>query len=287
MKKITILAVILSLSAIVKAQKSILFKHKVLPNHTYVLADKQGFDLDVTPQVADSIKDTTNKNIVKTVQMRSLMESGASVKTAQATGSQNIPVMLTCNKMSSKMTVNGAEYPIPPNNPAVGQSSNGQINAELKMLVDTTVATQEVKQAVNAAIGAMPQKIKFPDKKMKIGDTFMQEEVIANFDIPGFDPTKEHTMKVTYKLTAIKASLAYFDTQSEFEMNFNTETKGHTINVKCKGNESGKMVFDVTKAFPQSVTSATDMFIYIVSDKNKVDMKAKISRNQEYIVSAN
>jgi len=287
MKKITILAILLSLSAVIKAQKAVLFKHKILPNHTYVLADKQGFDLDVTPRDTATVKDTTNKNIVKTVQMRSLMESGVAIKTTQATGSQNIPVMLTCNKMSSKMTVNGADYPIPPNNPAVGQSSNGQIDAELKMLVDTTVATQEVKQAVNAAIGAMPKKIKFPDKKMKIGDSFMQEEVITSFDIPGLDPNKEYTMKVTYKLTAIKDNLAYFDTQSEFEMNFNTEIKSHTIGIKCKGSEAGKMVFDVKKAFPQSVTSDTNMVVNIDSDKTKVDMQAKISRDQQFIVSAN
>lgn len=289
MKKPTILLALVLLSVATQAQKAQLFKHQILPNHTYTLISKQGFDIDMTPIDSVSLAKTSKPGAMKSVQLRSMMESGASVKTAQATASKNIPLTMTCNSIATKANVNGQEYPVPPNNPAVGQTVNGQVDAAGNITVDTTTAADAVKAAARSAIGDIPKQIKFPDKKLKIGDTFTQEESIYDLNLPmGFDNTQEYMMKVVYTLTGIKDKLAYFDTKMELNMDYSKEAKGKHVTFKGTGTGSGKMVFNIVNEYPQSVNRDLNMAINVDAGKDmKMDIKVRLSRDEQYMVAAN
>jgi hypothetical protein len=285
MKKLALFLSLVSLSAISQAQKSIIFKHKILPNHTYTFTRTDGFDMDATPR--DTSAKDTGTNVIKSIQLKSIMQSGSTAKTTVANSSRQIPVTMTCTKSSTKITFNGNVYPTPESNPGEGESLSGLIDPQFNVHVDTTTATADIKAAAQAAIGDIPTQIKFPDTEMKIGDTFTEDESITNLDIPGFDKTKEYMMKVTYKLTAIKDNLGYFDTSSTFDMNVNQDVMGHHIAMTSKGSGNGKMIFDIAKAFPQSITRDFTMTVDVENKPMKLGMKVKISRDEKVAVSAN
>jgi hypothetical protein len=284
MKKLVLFLSLVSLSAVSQAQRSAVFKHQVLSGHTYVLTKKENFELDVNPR--DLTRDTTK--VLKTIEVRSATESGSSVKTAQAVALQNLPFTATLNSYTNKTTVNGAIYLTPLNSDAIGKTVNGQIDAALKMDIDTVAATEVVKTVASTVIGNMPAQIKFPDKKMNLGDAFTQEESLTNLNIPGFDAGgTEYPMKVTYKLTAIKDNLAYFDLSSTFDVDIKKDIKGHTVAMKSKGSGEGKMVFDMGNEFPQSITSNFIMAVDVDNSPMKLAMKITITKDQHYAMNAN
>lgn len=288
MKKLTALVILVSLSAAVQAQKAQLFKQKVLPNHTYNLTSKQGFDLEVIPLDSAALKAKDETGPTKSVVLKSVMESSALVKTSQATGAKNIPVMMTCNSITAKANINGQDFPIPPNNPAAGQSLNGQIDETGKVTVDTTTATDNVKAAVKSAIGDIPKQIKFPDKKLKVGDTFSQDESITDLNLPvGFDTDKEYMMKVIYTLTDIKDNLAYFDIKLELNIGYEKEVKGKLISLQGTGGGFGKTVFNLAKNYPQSVSRELNIAVNMKMPGSVIDTKVRISRDDQYTVAAN
>lgn len=287
MKNLVLLFVFVSISAVTQAQKSAIFKHKVLPNHTYSFTRTDGFDMDVTTTDTATKKDTSGVQLFKNIQLRTVMESGSSVKTAAAKASQPIPITMTCTKSSSKATFNGTVYPTPPSNPGEGEHLDGQIDQQFSVHVDTTVATAGVKAAAQSTIGDIPTKIKFPDAAMKIGESFTQEESMTRLDVPGFDKDKEYMMKVTYKLTAIKDNLAYFDTSAAFDMDVDKDVMGHAIKVTSKGSGDGKVVFNIAKQFPQSLTRDFTMIVNVGDSLTKLNMKVNMRRDEHCVISTN
>jgi hypothetical protein len=122
---------------------------------------------------------------------------------------------------------------------------------------------------------------------MKIGDAFTQEEPLTLLDIPGINLNKDYTMKVTYKLTAIKDNMAYFDISSVFNMDINTQaTNGHKVTGKGRGSGTGKMVFNIAKDFPESVTNDKTYTLGLESTLTKVDVNVKMNSENEYDLSA-
>lgn len=87
----------------------------------------------------------------------------------------------------------------------------------------------------------MAEQLKFPDKEMKVGDTFTQEANLNTLDMPDFGIDTDYPMQVTYKLIAAKDNLAFFDTTSEFNLNVIKEVQGKTVNINGKANGSGKI----------------------------------------------
>lgn len=298
MKKITILSVLLSLSAATFAQKSALFKFKYSPGRTYTMNSKMDMatDMALKSDSTNEITNTSGSKIQAHIDINELM--GASAKTTKAKA-QSLPFTLSCNKyfISQKVNINGKEYRLTSDKSIGGKKLSGAIDKNGKMVADTVVNGVPLSDTVKSGlIGLLremrPQTMNFPAKPMKIGDNFTQEEPMTDINMPDLGITKAVNVKVTYKLTAIKGNLAYFDTASTFNMDINEHDTKRTITGKGDGSGTGKMIYNIADNYPQSKVSDTNIAFNIEGHSIKptslkASMKVKKSTAVEYLVSAN
>jgi len=296
MKRISFLAFVLSISAVTTyAQKSVLFKFKYSPGRTYTMNSKMDMNTDMAIKADSTSANPANASSVHAqMNVHELMRGAA--KTAKSTTSADLPFTLSCDNYSiaTEAKINGKETSIPANNSLNGQVLNGTIDKDGKMAVDTSAENNAgVKSGSSSLLREMrPQIINFPDKEMKIGDTFTQEEPMTDIDLTNMGVTKAANVKVTYKLTAIKGNLAYFDTESTFNMDINEHKDRLTVTGKGNGSGAGKMVYNIAGNYPQSRTNNVSVAINIDGKSTKpaslkADIKVKKNIDVEYLVSAN
>ncbi len=298
MKNIIILSFLMSLSAISYAQRSALFKFRYSPGRTYTMNSKMNMatELALKSDSTNEITETSGDKLQAHIDINELM--GASAKTAKITA-QSLPFTLLCNNysISQKVNINGKENTLAGDRSIMGKILNGEIDKNGKMSTDTIVngvpLSAGVKSGSTALLREMrPQTMNFPDKQMKIGDTFTQEEPMTDINMPDLGITKEVNVKVTYKLSAIKGNLAYFDTESKFNMDINEHDTKRTITGKGDGSGTGKMIYNIADNYPQSKVNDINIAINIEGHSIKpstlkASMKIKKSTDVEYVVNVN
>jgi hypothetical protein len=287
MRKISLSIVFLLLSAITKAQKPVLFKFKYLPAHTYGIITKDGMNAKIAVQDLTANAGKRADTTTTTINMVVNTEWGTTVKTdAAAAGS--FPVTILGNQFSMKTTLNGTDAPVAPElNLLQGLAVKGKMDPEGKMVLDTAAVENKVKLVVGMLTAGMPKQLIFPDKPMIIGDTFSREDNLTGMNMPDFGFDMDYPTKVTYKLTAVKDNLAYFDMTSEFKMSVDKEAQGKTVHVNGKGMGTGKMEFYIDKGYPKSTVNNVDYLLEFTGPNAKVDMKWNKSTDAKYDVSNN
>jgi len=284
MPKTSLLIVLVLLSAIAKAQKPLLFKIKYLPAHTYEIVSKDSMDLKVIligqSVGAEKKADMTDHPLIMVV----TTEWGTTLK-ADAMTAGRFPVALIGRKFSTKTTLNGAEAPMHPMPPVEGMRVNGKIDAAGKMSLDTATAADDVKNAVTHLTGGMPKHLNFPDRPMKVGDTFSQDEDVNAMNMPDFGIDMNYPTKVTYKLIAIKGNLAYFDITSAFSLNVEKEAQGKMVKLIGTGTGTGKMEYFIDKSYPKSTVNATEYMLEITGPNTKGNLKWIVSKEAKYVVT--
>lgn len=284
MPKASLFVVLVLLSAIAKAQKPVPFKIKYLPAHTYEIAAKDSMDLKIilTDQRTGVEKkaDMTDHPLVMVV----ATEWGTTLK-ADAMAAGKFPIALTGRKYSTKTTLNVTAAPMPPMRPVEGLRINGNIDASGKMSLDTATAADDVKYAVSGLTGGLPKHLNFPDRPMKVGDTFSQDEDANNINITDLGVDLNYPTKVTYKLTAIKGNLAYFDITSVFSLNDEKEAQGKMLKLTGTGTGTGKMEYFIDKSYPKSIVNATAYALEITGPNTKANLKWSMSKEARYEVT--
>lgn len=222
----------------------------------------------------------------KAVSMKMTNEVDASVKTDAATA-QSFPITILNNNFLSKVILDGINTSKPTTNSLQGQTVKGKIDVEGKMSLDTIGAVNEVKSILSGLIEGMPEQLKFPDKQLKVGDTFTRKSDEIDMNMLGISTDKAYPVIVTYKLIEVKDNLAYFDTKSEFNMNINKEVQGKMIKINGKGSGSGKMVFNIIKGYPQSTISNVDSIIEMDMPNTKATVKFSKNKDAQYVVISN
>jgi hypothetical protein len=287
MKKISYLIILCLLSAGVNAQQAIKFKYGYSPNKTYTLNTKTNMDMEMT-MGGDSatVAKLAAGGMKQPMLMKMDMTSEVAIKTDAATPAKTIPFTMTYKNLVMKTSVNGVETPTP-KNPLLDQVIKGAIDAESKLHIDTitgTVANEQMKAAMTKMVNAMQAQIKFPEKPLAIGETFTNDIPMS---IPAASINMDFALKTSYKLTAIKDNLAYFDTMANFDMDLNTQTNGVAVGGKGTGGGPGKMVFNIKNNFPQSMIGDIDMNFNVDAKPMKISMKIKAKSDIQYMITAN
>lgn len=292
MKKLSILTLIMALAIATKAQKSLTFKFKYQPKHTYNMAAKTGMEIEMVT-INDSIPaGQSAPKAPEKMNMRMNNEWVASVKSGEFNAAQDMPYTMTGSRISSKMHANGQDSAFPVDNAFTGQTIHGVINPKGNLIPDTLdnsyiTATPAVKYAMSFVMMDMPHPIKFPETKLKIGDTFTEDVTTNNMEITNIAFNKEFPVKYIYKLTAVKDNMAYFDTTSEGSQEYTVQDKDRTIVVKQKAQGTGKTVFNITTGYPQSVTNNQEIHLSAETGLKKMSAKFIRTLEGEYIVIAN
>jgi hypothetical protein len=168
--------------------------------------------------------------------------------------------------------MNGKEMKQP--DKLVGMKIKGYATEEGKVSIDAIEGNSDVamKEALQKMIAQIYQSIEFPNKAMKIGDTFKQE---VPMEMPVSGQTLKMLINVTYTLKEIKASQAFFDYTQSISMNIKLE-KGNTT---ATGSGTGKMIYDIPANYITDTTG--DMIMNMAMQMGemgmKMDMKMKTS----------
>ncbi|HEX8377920.1 MAG TPA: hypothetical protein VF602_08875 [Pedobacter sp.] len=189
-----------------------------------------------------------------------------------AVADKRIPMTMTYDKVGIKMTMNGNEMKQPDN--LVGMKIKAFVTEEGKVSIDTIEGNSDtaMKDALRKMVSQIFQSVEFPNKAMKIGDTFKQE---VPMDMPVSGQNLKMLINVTYTLKEVKGSQAFFDYTQSISMNLKLE-KGNTT---ATGSGNGKMTYDMPANYITDTTG--DMIMNMAMQMGemgmKMDMKMKTS----------
>jgi hypothetical protein len=238
------------------AQKSILFKMKYLPDHSYAMNTNMTMKFNVTLSGDDNvIQKIESQGITQPILANMDMAMSGNTKTGKTGANGAFPMTTTFKLDSMKVKVGANAIPMPGNLNSQTKiyghvSPDGKFKADSisgKAITDT--AEKKVTQLMNA----VQNKVKFPDHALKIGDSFTQD---VPLNLPMADNSDGQTdVKATYTLTAIKDGNAYFDMVQNADIKLNIKGVGLTIS----GAGTGKLIFNLKNSFPTDYKTTLTM----------------------------
>ncbi|WP_448701809.1 hypothetical protein ACFGVR_06115 [Mucilaginibacter sp. AW1-3] len=276
MKKIfAISAVLLTAVLSAKAQKEVLFKMKTLPDHQYSLNMKMNMDMNMegAPQGANGAPQ----------KMQMEMGMKMEMKTGRVNSKKEFPISMDMEMSPSTMTVNGKTTPIP----------NAAVNAMPTMYGKCTLdgwphidsisgktMTDSMKTAMNTMMEGFQSQLKFPDKPMKIGETFVQN---MPFNIPIMGAGMKSDLKVTYKLISISGGKANFDTNYTMDIDM-AANKSMPAAMHMTGGGNGTMEYDIAVNYPTHYIQNMDMNMTMPAGGKDMTMKMKMKMDMQTVV---
>ena len=249
MKKTLLLSVLLLGCISLKAQQSVLLKMEYKPGKKYLSTNQSKnditMDLKADEAIMAKIREAGQKfpmNMESIVDMEMLMETGSRVN-------NNLPFILVYNKFNTNNNVDGKDMPMD-KNLLQGKKIYGKIEGGLHMKIDSIPGdmAEDIKSALISSISQLTQQFKFPDKPVKIGESFVQE-LPVNMPIAGNN--LQIIIKSTYKFVSVTNNDAIFDIVQDAtaDLDFQQAT------MKMKGNGTGQMVYSIADNFVKSSTS--------------------------------
>lgn len=262
------------------AQKSVVFKIKYKPSHTYHLSVKTDLNMEM-----DATGDEASLAEIKKSAKLPMLITGHNIQdlnivTENSKADQSFPFTMTMPVTESVMTLNGQKIDTP--NPLNGKTIYGTGSAEGKIHVDSVSgknADEKVKSLVTAIINNISSKIQFPDKPMEIGETFTQEMPMA-LPIPGFSNIQMN-IKIVYKLLSVDNDSANFDIDQFMAMDLKTTQNGVEMTIGGQGKGTGKLVYSIKNNYMTSMSSNLNFNVSFVMQG--ITFKAKAAGNSSYV----
>jgi hypothetical protein len=251
------------------AQKEIVFQVKFKPNKTYVtdMVNSMQMEMDFKVDSAKK-KEMESTGMKHQMHMNMLQEMKLSTKTGALLADKRIPMTMTYDKVGITMTMNGKEVKQPDN--FAGMTIKAYATEAGKVSVDAVNgnADETTKVEIQKMINQLFQNIEFPNKAMKIGDTFTQE---VPMEMPVSGNTLSMMINVTYTLKEIKGIQAFFDYTQAINMDFKV-AKGTST---ATGSGSGKMIYNMPANYITDTTG--DMIMDMVMKMGEMEMKMKLN----------
>ncbi|MFD2163138.1 hypothetical protein ACFSJU_12100 [Paradesertivirga mongoliensis] len=251
------------------AQKEILFQVKFKPNKTYVTDMvnniRMEMDFDVDPAKKKEMEGTGMK---LPMQMNMLQDMRLSTKTGAMQADKRIPMTMTYDKVGITMTMNGNEMKQP--DKFAGMTIKAYATEGGKVSIDTIEGNTDeaTKAGIQKMVSDVLKAVEFPNKALKIGDTFTQE---VPMEMPVSGTILNMLVNATYTLKEIKGTQALFDYTQTVDMNMKME-KG---NSSAKGSGKGTMVYDMPANYITDTTG--DMSMNMSMNMGEMVMKMNLT----------
>jgi hypothetical protein len=275
MKKLYTLALLCLFVSQLRAQQGVVFKVKYMPQKTYQSSVSVGAKLNINlsgdPKFIDMLK---SQGITPPIIASLNMGLGGTIKTGILSADNTFPLAIDYKISNLAVEANGKQVPIPANATEKSIKVIGHVNADGQIKIDSAEGRKvndTTEHKMQQMMDLMQKQIKFPDKPMKPGDSFVQG---APMNIPvGKDNNVKIEGGITYKLIRIADGKAYFDMIPAFSMNLTIKN----TTVTMTGTGTGKMVYSIKDNFPLSKDAKFTMKIKVVSEKVNVDGTADIT----------
>src|SRR5690606_7875317 len=248
------------------AQNEVLFQVKYKPNKTYITEMVSNMQMDMNVDSAKK-KQTESTGMKPPMHVNMLQEMTLSTNTGAVAPDKRIPLTMTYDKLDVTMTMNGKEMKQP--NKFVGMQIKGYASEEGKVNIDAIEGNSDTatKAALQKMISEVLRNVEFPNKAMRIGDTFTQE---VPMEMPMNGTTLNMLTNLTYTLKEVKESQAFFDYTQSLSLNFEV-ANGNTT---ATGSGSGTMIYDMPANY---ITGSTgDMIMDINMQMGVMLMKMKL-----------
>lgn len=265
-----------------KGQRSVLFKIKYLPNHTYQANVSMTSNMEMN--IENLSKEDSNKLVEKGVTLPLVLNtstlSDLTISTGTLDAQNTFPIIFRFNDVKKTGTLNGKE--MPGGSTAI---SGHSIYATSTLTNDLQLDSMSVprkdtslRKDLESMFNAMVKQLHFPEKTIKVGDTVTQE-IPLNMTMNGTDVAITITAK--YKLISIKKGFANFDIDQSSQLELNNNEHSRTLT--GKGGGHGEMVYDTKRNFPKTISR--DMsFDYEMKYKGRL-MKGEAKINSFYLFS--
>ncbi|OCX50550.1 hypothetical protein BEL04_22500 [Mucilaginibacter sp. PPCGB 2223] len=277
MKKIlTIPAILFAAALSANAQNEVLFKMKMLPNHQYSANMKMNMDMEMNYEGTGAAMDQLKASGMK-MPMLMQMETGiqSEMKTGAVNAKKEFPFSATIITLPSKMTMNGQASPEPiPNTPPETLYGKCSVNSVMPVIdsVQGKAMNDSLKNMMNKMFQNLQSAIDFPEKPMKVGDTFTQD---VPFDLPVSGAGMKMSVKAVYKLLSISAGKANFDVIFTMDMNLKLGTGGQG-SMSMNGGGDGKMEYDIANNYPTHYLQNMDVNYTMPIPQQTMTMKGKM-----------
>lgn len=273
-KSLTGIFLLLLVSIQLKAQKEVLFKVKILPNSTYSSIQKMDISMDIKME-----GDTANKSSIvalpKSIQMQTT--SNSDIKTGNINIQNEIPFTMDVQTSAFKVMINGKENAL--KQPDIKRTFYGFYTPENHIKIDSVAGKkmdEKLKASMLQLMETMQSKIKFPDKPMKAGDTFVQD-IPMELPIRGF--MAKLISKTTFLLTNIENNKAYFDLKNVITL----DMSGKQAIMDMTGDGNGKLVYDINASHSVSLLNNMNL-IYSMTISNPQSKNKAMNGNIKMIM---
>ena len=229
MKK-TILLILLSISIIsCTSQEEIDFKVGYLPNYT--LTQKQISENNVKYIASDEILQNLKNNGIENPTITkdtSLLKSVS--KTGKLKGKE-FPIAIELLESNNPTLVSGTKF--------FGKSIDGKTKIDS---IFSSTMTEEKKKTLLPSMESMMNQIKYPNRKIKIGESFEQKNPMS---MPIADVTIEMEINSIYTLKKVENGIGYFNLDQVYSIK--SATKDYEM--ELDGIGKGQISYDIEKQF--------------------------------------
>jgi hypothetical protein len=186
-----------------------------------------------------------------------------------------IPATLEYGKIISTTTISGKSTS--EEKSYSGMKILGKYNIENKFKVDTIIGENvslQIRNVLKTTLESVQQTIKFPEKPMKVGDTF-NNEIPIKIPIEGMNPISIK-IYMEYFLTEIKESKAFFNIKQIVRLDLSEDQ----FNIIASGTGTGTSEFDIKENYLTKYNSELPMNITIKANE-KLTMKMNTTTTTE------
>ncbi len=278
-KNILIMIFFITLSTF--AQQEVLFKIKIQPNKYYStnLKTFSNFEIDILAN-----ETILQRFVLKGIKLPMIATDSTVVPTEIFTykplenGTFNAKIQY--GDVFKKKTLNGELQT--KKNQFSGVKILGTYNVNSKFKIDTIIGqriNQQLKTSLSAILENAQELIKFPEKPLKVGESF-ENELPTTIPMEGFNPIKI-IIKSNYLLTEINNGIAYFDVNQAIKIDMIQEQ----LNLKANGSGVGKSEYNIEEMYLTKYSSDISMnFSMKVKEEISTIVKAETSMNFEVTI---
>jgi hypothetical protein len=258
-----------------QTQKEVKFKVQYKPDMKYNQMIEQKSQTNIKYSGSeDFLKKLKDKGVENPMITSTQSKIETIFKTGKETTKKTFPLTIEFTKTVSS----DGKIIIPDGTIIYGNGSNGNMPT-LDSIVSKEL-DEKFKKSLLQTIQSTLNQLSFPEKKIKIGDSFIRESPLS---IPVSGSTIEMTITTYYKLLDIENNIANFDVSSVYTMK-SVITK---YDIKATGNSKGKMLYDIVNNNLTDYKTDTEMKMNFKLEDLYMDLESKSSFIQTIEISKN
>ena len=229
-KKILLILLIITITSC-KGQEEIDFKVGYLPNFNYTLTQKQISENNVKYIASDEILQKLKNN---GIQNPTITKDTSLLKSISKTGKLNgneFPIDITLLKSNNPTLVSGTKF--------FGKSIDGKTKIDS---ISSSTMSEEKKKTLLPAMESIMNQIKYPNRKIKVGESFEQKNPLS---MPIADVTIEMEINSIYTLKKVENGIGYFD----IDQIYSIKSANKDYKMGLDGTGKGQINYDIEKQF--------------------------------------